>query len=294
MNTYNNLKLPFKLFRRGKVRDVYEVDEKLLIVSSDRISAFDFVLPSMIPGKGVILNRIASHWFRLTESEFTNHIVDYNPENLDFLKNFSDDMKGRTVLVNKLKTFPIEAIVRNYIVGSGWNSYKNTGEISGVKLKDGLSFADKLDEPIFTPTTKAEEGHDENITFAEVIDLIGKENAERIRELSINLFNKVSNTAFAKGIIIADTKFEFGLDDDGKIVVCDEIFTPDSSRFWKREDYRPGIEPPSFDKQYVRNFLLNSDWDRKSTPPPLPENVINDTREKYMEIYRILTGETVI
>lgn len=291
MKGMKDIDLPFKLFKRGKVRDVYEVDDKLLIVSSDRISAFDFVLPSIIPEKGKVLNQISSFWFGLTADKFNNHIVDYHPGKLDQLSIFRDKLEGRAVLTRKLKTFPVEAIVRNYLVGSGWKSYERTGEISGVKPAKGLIFGSKLKNPIFTPTTKAEVGHDMNVDFEKMKNMIGSENSERIRDLSISLFNEVSSIALSRGIIIADTKFEFGLDEDDEIIVCDEIFTPDSSRFWKLEDYKTGIEPPSFDKQFVRNFLLNSTWDRKSTPPPLPEDVIDKTREKYFEIYQILTGE---
>ncbi len=293
MEGVKDVVLPFTLFKKGKVRDVFEFEDKLLIVSTDRISAFDFILPSIIPDKGKILNKISSFWFKLTSEKFTNHIVDHNPSGMAEFSEFKDILSGRSVLVKKLKTFPVEAIVRNYIVGSGWKSYTKSGEISGVKLPEGLVFGQKFGEPIFTPTTKAEEGHDMNITFKEMKDQIGSEYAEKIRELSISLFKEVSSIAIKKGIIIADTKFEFGMDESGDIVVCDEIFTPDSSRFWKLEDYKEGEEPPSFDKQFVRNFLLNSKWDRKSIPPPLPKNVINMTREKYLEIYKILTGENL-
>jgi len=293
MEGVKDVVLPFTLFKKGKVRDVFEFEDKLLIISTDRISAFDFILPSIIPDKGKILNKISSFWFKLISTKFTNHIVDHNPSEMAVFSEFKDILSGRSVLVKKLKTFPVEAIVRNYIVGSGWKSYTKSGEISGVKLPEDLVFGQKFEEPIFTPTTKAEEGHDMNITFTEMKDQIGSEYAEKIRELSISLFKEVSSIAIKKGIIIADTKFEFGMDESGDIVVCDEIFTPDSSRFWKLEDYKEGEEPPSFDKQFVRNFLLNSKWDRKSIPPSLPKDVINITREKYLEIYKILTGENL-
>lgn len=285
--------LPYKRFKRGKVRDVFEIGENLLIVSTDRISAFDYVLPSLIPDKGKVLNRVSAHWFRFTRDLIPNHIVCDEPENLDQFKPFAHIIGKRSILARKLETFPVEAIIRNYIVGSGWKSYQQGGEICGVPLPPGLNFADRLPEPIFTPTTKADEGHDENITFEQMTELIGQTDAEKIRNLSLSLFNHVSAAALKKGIIIADTKFEFGKDEQGNIILIDEIFTPDSSRFWKVEDYQPGKEPPAFDKQFVRNYLLNSDWDRNSVPPPLPDEVIRQTRDKYLEIHHILTGDSL-
>jgi phosphoribosylaminoimidazole-succinocarboxamide synthase len=288
-----NIDLPLKLFKRGKVRDVFETDNQLLIVSTDRISAFDYVLPSLIPDKGKVLNQIAAFWFRYTREMIPNHIICDEPEKLDEFKEFSRIIKKRAVLTKKLEPFPIEAIVRNYIVGSGWKTYEKTGEICGVTLPRGLKFADPFPEPIFTPTTKADHGHDEDLTFEQMKTKIGKENAEKIRSLSLGLFKKGSEYAREKGIIIADTKFEFGKDENNHIILIDEIFTPDSSRFWKAEDYTPGQEPPAFDKQFVRNYLLDSSWDKKSIPPPLPDEVVAGTREKYMEIYEILTGNTL-
>lgn len=285
-----SIDLPLQLFKRGKVRDVFEVDEQLLIVSTDRISAFDYVLPSLIPDKGKVLNRIAAFWFDYTRDRFPNHVVCAEPEKLEKFKEWTPLIEKRAILTRKLEAFPIEAIVRDYIVGSGWKTYQKTGEICGIKLPQGLKFADRFPEPIFTPTTKAEGSHDEDMTFEQMAELIGKENAIKIKSLSLELFKTVSAYARQKGIIIADSKFEFGRDENGEIVLIDEIFTPDSSRFWKVEDYTPGQEPPAFDKQYVRNYLLGSSWDRNSTPPPLPAEVIAKTREKYLEIYEILTG----
>jgi phosphoribosylaminoimidazole-succinocarboxamide synthase len=282
-----------KLFKRGKVREVFESDDRLLIVSTDRISAFDFVLPSLIPDKGRVLNQLSAYWFDTTKAFIPNHIISSQPENLDDFREFRQLIAGRSVLTKKLKTFPIEAIVRAYLLGSGWKSYQKSGEISGVRIPTGMQFADRFPEPIFTPTTKADIGHDENLTFEEMKNMIGREAAEKIRSLSVSLLNRVSRIAQEKGIIIADTKFEFGQDDSGDVILIDEIFTPDSSRFWKLEDYAPGTEPPAFDKQFVRNYLLNSDWDRKSVPPELPEDIISRTREKYLEIYRILTGKAL-
>lgn len=291
MSGVGHIDISLKLFKRGKVREVFEKDNQLLIVSTDRISAFDYILPSLIPDKGKVLNQISAFWFRLTRESFPNHIVSEKPEELDEFREFSSLIAGRSVLTKKLKTYPIEAIVRSYIVGSGWKSYQESGEICGIKLKPGLKFADKFPEPLFTPTTKADTGHDENMTFQDMVDIAGRQNAEKIKEISISLFNHVSQIAYDKGIILADTKFEFGEDESGNIVLIDEIFTPDSSRLWKVEDYSPGQEPPAFDKQFVRNYLLNSDWDRNSTPPELPQDIINKTREKYLEIYKILTGK---
>lgn len=293
MTGTGSIDLPLKLFKRGKVRDVFETDNHLLIVSTDRISAFDYVLPSLIPDKGKVLNQISAFWFRYTREMIPNHIICDEPEKLEEFKEFSEILKKRAILAKKLETFPIEAIVRDYIVGSGWKTYEKSNEICGVKLPKGLKFADRFPEPIFTPTTKEDHGHDENITFEQMKNIIGKEDAEKIRNLSLGLFKKVSQYAREKGIIIADTKFEFGKEENENIILIDEIFTPDSSRFWKEEDYTPGQEPPAFDKQFVRNYLLDSSWDRKSTPPRLPDEVIAKTREKYMEIYGILTGSTL-
>jgi len=291
LKTLGKAELPYKLFKSGKVRDVFEVDGRLLIVSSDRISAFDYVLPSLIPGKGQILNRIAGFWFARTQNLIPNHVISTEPEKLLEFAAQADILEKRSLLAKKLDAFPIEAIVRAYIVGSGWNTYQKTGTICGVKLPPGLKFADSLPEPIFTPTTKADTGHDENITSEQMADQLGEETAAEIKSLSLRLFAAASAYALEKGIIIADSKFEFGRDDKGNVVLIDEIFTPDSSRFWKRDDYRPGQEPPPFDKQFVRNFLLGSSWDRKSPPPQLPADVIVSTTEKYGEIFRILTGQ---
>ncbi|MEI6614252.1 MAG: phosphoribosylaminoimidazolesuccinocarboxamide synthase [Chrysiogenales bacterium] len=285
--------MPFKLFKRGKVRDVFEVNGQLLIISSDRISAFDYVLPSLIPGKGQVLNLIAAFWFERTKSLIPNHVLSSEPEKMPEFETHFSVLEKRALLARKLSAFPVEAIVRGFVVGSGWKTYQKNGEICGIKLPAGLKFAERLPEPIFTPTTKAESGHDENMSFAKLAALLGRENAERIQSLSLQLFAAASEYALTKGIIIADSKFEFGLDEDGNIVLMDEIFTPDSSRFWKLDEYRPGQEPPSYDKQLVRNYLLSSSWDRKSVPPELPDDVIQETRNTYGEIFRILTGENL-
>jgi len=291
MKTLDRAELPFTLFKRGKVRDVFDVDGRLLIVSSDRISAFDYVLPSLIPGKGQVLNRIAAFWFDRTRELIPNHVLNSRPEALDEFRDQAPFLEKRSLLARKLDAFPIEAIVRGYIVGSGWNTYQKDGTVCGITLPAGLKFADRLPEPIFTPTTKAEKGHDENMTFAQLAGRLGSDTAQRLQELSLQLFAAASAYALERGIIIADSKFEFGKDDQGNIVLIDEIFTPDSSRFWKRDDYRPGQEPPPFDKQFVRNYLLASPWDRQSPPPALPDEVIAATAAKYREIFRILTGQ---
>jgi phosphoribosylaminoimidazole-succinocarboxamide synthase len=283
--------LPFKLFKSGKVREVFEVGDRLLIVSSDRISAFDYVLPSLIPGKGQVLNQIAAFWFEKTRELIPNHVISAEPEKLDEFKNHAGLLAKRSLLAKKLRALPLEAIIRGYVVGSGWQSYQKSGEICGIRLPAGLRFADRLPEPIFTPTTKAESGHDENMSLAGLADLVGRDTARQIESLSLKLFAAASAYALSRGIIIADSKFEFGLDEGGNLVLIDEIFTPDSSRFWKLEDYRPGQEPASYDKQLVRNFLLASPWDRKSVPPELPQAVIAETRDTYREIFRILTGK---
>ncbi len=290
MDACARIDLPLPLYKRGKVRDVFEAQNRLLIVSTDRISAFDYVLPSLIPDKGKVLNQLAAFFFALTRDVLPNHLLSDRPEELPDFKPFARQIAGRAVLAKKMRGFPLEAIVRDYLVGSGWKTYQANGTICGLRLPAGLSFADRLPEPIFTPTTKAETGHDQDMTLSELAGRIGQERARRIRELSLLLFAKVSEFAYQRGIIIADSKFEFGQDEEGRIVLIDEIFTPDSSRFWKREDYAPGREPPSYDKQFVRNFLLDSSWDRQSPPPQLPADIVARTREKYLEIFRILTG----
>lgn len=291
MDAVAKAELPFKLFKKGKVREVFEVDGRLLIVSSDRISAFDFVLPSLIPGKGQVLNRIAAYWFERTKDLIANHVISAEPEALPEFKPYFKALEKRALLAKKLTPLPMEAIIRGYVVGSGWQSYQKSGEICGIRLPAGLKFADRLPEPLFTPTTKAESGHDENMSFAQLADLLGRETAQEIQALSQKLFAAASAHAHSRGIIIADSKFEFGRDEQGRIVLLDEIFTPDSSRFWKLDEYRPGQEPPSYDKQLVRNHLLASSWDRKSPPPALPAAVIEQTRATYLEIFRLLTGE---
>jgi phosphoribosylaminoimidazole-succinocarboxamide synthase len=283
-----------QLVARGKVRDIYRVDaNRLLILATDRISAFDVVLPDPIPGKGVMLTAISNFWFGRLQTVIKNHLTGIDP--IAVLPDASDHavVKNRAVVVNDLKALPIEAVVRGYLIGSGWKDYCKTGRVSGVALPPGLELAERLREPIFTPSTKAAAGsHDENISFAQVEDLIGTEMARNVSETSLQLYARATEYARERGIIIADTKFEFGLDDDGQLCVMDELLTPDSSRFWPADTYRPGASPPSFDKQYVRDYLETLDWDKTAPGPHLPAVVIERTREKYYEALHRLAGET--
>ncbi len=290
--TYSEIAIPdFPLFKKGKVRDVYEVGECLLIVASDRISAFDWVLPSLIPNKGKILTQLSKFWFEYTELISPNHMiathVDEYPEELH---KYREKLEKRSMVVKKTEVVPVECVVRGYLEGSGWKEYKSAGKTSGIKLPAGLKQADRLDEPIFTPATKAEEGHDINISFKEMQKIIGSDRAKKIKSVCLKLYQKASLYALSKGIIIADTKFEFGLYND-ELILVDEIFTPDSSRFWPVESYAPGKSQPSLDKQFVRDYLESTDWDKNSPPPPLPPEIIQQTAERYTEIYRLLTDK---
>ena len=276
---------------RGKVRDIYGVgDDKMLIVVSDRLSAFDVVLPDPIPDKGRVLNEMANFWFGKLGHIVPNQLTDIDPETVVQGKDEKAQVKGRSIVVKKLKPLPIEAVVRGYIIGSGWKDYQKTGKICGIELPKGLQQAQKLPQPIFTPATKAESGHDENISFEEVVKLIGKELAEKVREVSIRLYKEASEFAATKGIIIADTKFEFGTDAKGNLVLIDEALTADSSRFWPADSYQVGMSPPSFDKQYVRDYLETLDWDKTPPAPKLPAEVIAKTSQKYREALERLTG----
>jgi phosphoribosylaminoimidazole-succinocarboxamide synthase len=284
-----------KLLKRGKVRDIYEVDDKLLIVATDRISAFDVVLPNPIPYKGYVLNQISVFWFDFLKDIVKSHFITSEIEHLpDVFKENPEQVVYRSMLVKKTKPLPVECIVRGYISGSAWKEYKRDGSVCGIKLPAGLKESDKLDEPIFTPSTKAETGHDENISFEKVVDLVGKEVAEKIRDLSLKIYIEAEKYARERGIIIADTKFEFGIDESGEIILIDEVLTPDSSRFWPLSEYVPGRAQPSFDKQYVRDYLESLNWDKKPPAPELPEEVILKTSEKYLEAYRLLTGEDLL
>jgi phosphoribosylaminoimidazole-succinocarboxamide synthase len=283
-----------KRLGRGKVRDIYAVGEdKMLIVTSDRLSAFDVVLPDPIPDKGAVLNEMANFWFGKLGHIVPNQLTGIDPETV--VKDAAEkaQVKGRSVVVKKLRPLPIEAVVRGYIIGSGWKDYQSTGKVCGIELPAGLKQAQKLPEPIFTPATKAEEGHDENISFAEVEKLIGKALAAKVREVSIRLYREASEYAATKGIIIADTKFEFGTDAQGNLVLIDEVLTADSSRFWPADSYRVGISPPSYDKQFVRDYLETLAWDKTPPAPKLPPEVIARTSQKYREALERLTGRTL-
>jgi phosphoribosylaminoimidazole-succinocarboxamide synthase len=275
---------------KGKVRDIYAVGaDKMLIVTSDRLSAFDVVLSEPIPDKGRVLNEMANFWFDKLGHIVPNQLTGIDPESVvdDSEKS---QVKGRSVVVKKLKPLPIEAVVRGYLIGSGWKDYQKTGAVCGIALAKGLQQAQKLPAPIFTPATKAESGHDENISFDEVVKLIGGPLAEKVREVSIRLYQEASDYAATRGIIIADTKFEFGLDDKGNLVLIDEVLTADSSRFWPADSYKVGISPPSYDKQYVRDYLETLDWNKEPPAPKLPAEVIAKTSQKYREALERLTG----
>ena len=281
------------LWQRGKVRDVYSVgDEHLLIVTTDRLSAFDVVLPDPIPGKGAVLTAVSNFWFERTRDVVPNHIAALSLEQVLADAGERAEVAGRAIVVRRLKALPVEAIVRGYLIGSGWKEYQRSGSVCGIRLAEGLRMADRLPEPIFTPSTKAEVGeHDENIDFARTRELIGDDYAEQIRDISLRIYQDSAEYALERGIIIADTKFEFGLDDDGTLVLIDEILTPDSSRFWPADSYRPGESPPSFDKQYVRDYLETLDWNKAPPGPHLPPEVVRRTAEKYREAQRRLTGD---
>lgn len=280
------------LIHRGKVRDVYQVNSKqLLLVATDRISAFDCVMPTPIPNKGVILTQLSKFWFSKLGQLTEHHFINADFENMpDEVKQY-EELKGRSTLVKMTKVFPVECVVRGYIAGSGWKDYKATGKICGHELPDGLVEADKLSQPIFTPATKAATGHDENITEIEFDKIVGAEIAARLRSISLKLYQEASNYALTKGIIIADTKFEFGQDENGNILLIDEVLTPDSSRFWSLENYQTGQSPPSFDKQFVRDYLETLDWNKQPPAPALPDSIIEATTNRYLEAYKLLTGE---
>lgn len=277
------------LIKRGKVRDIYDLGDTLLMVATDRISAFDVVMPDPIPEKGKILTQISLFWFKIMESLLPNHVVSSNVDNYpDICKPYAEILRGRSMLVKKAEPLPIECIVRGYISGSGWNDYRASGRICGIKLPKNLKESDKLPKPIFTPSTKAEKGlHDININFDETIKKIGKHLADQVRTLSLEIYSKGADFAYKKGIIIADTKFEFGLFEDNLILI-DEVMTPDSSRFWPKSSYQPGGSQKSFDKQYLRDYLISINWNKTPPAPSLPKDVIANTHNKYLEAFKRL------
>ncbi len=280
----------FPLWRRGKVRDVYDLGDRLLIVTTDRLSAFDVVLPTPIPDKGRVLTQLSLFWFRLLSDVIPNHILasevsEYPAE----LHAYRDQLEGRSMLVRKTDPLPVECVVRGYITGSGWKDYKKTGSVCGIPLPAGLRESERLDPPLFTPSTKAETGHDENISFEEVAKLIGPERAAEVRDVTLAIYTKARDHAAKRGILLADTKFEFGVQ-DGRLIWIDEALTPDSSRFWPQAGYEAGKGQPSFDKQYVRDYLETLDWDKTPPGPALPDDVVTRTRAKYREAYALLTG----
>ena len=276
---------------KGKVRDIYAVgDDKMLIVASDRLSAFDVVLPDPIPDKGRVLNEMANFWFARLGHIVPNQLTGIDPESV-VSENEKAQVRGRSVVVKKLKPLPIEAVVRGYLIGSGWKDYQKSGKVCGIGLPAGLQQAQKLPQPIFTPATKAESGHDENISFEEVEKLIGAPLAAKVREVSIRLYKEAADYAATRGIIIADTKFEFGLDAQKNLILIDEVLTADSSRFWPADSYRVGVSPPSYDKQYVRDYLETLDWNKTPPAPKLPNEVISKTAQKYREALEKLTGK---
>ena len=291
MGAIPEVNLPFKEFKKGKVRDIYEFEDNLLLIVSDRISAFDWVLPEAIPNKGICLTQISAFWFDYFKDIIPNHMISADiTEFPSELQQYSEELYGRSMLVKKAKVLPIECIVRGYISGSAWKSYQEDNTVCGMKLPSGMKESEQFDEPLFTPSTKAESGHDENISYEEMEKIIGSEDAFQLKELSLKIYKTAAEYARKKGIIIADTKFEFGKIGD-QIIIVDELLTPDSSRFWPADEYEPGKGQPSFDKQYVRDYLNTTDWDKNSQPPHLPNEVVSGTEKRYLEAYEKLTGK---
>ena len=281
------------VFVKGKVRNVYDLGDSLLMVVTDRISAFDVVFDELIPNKGKVLSSISAFWFDFTKDILPNHVISTNPEEYPMgLSKYKEELQGRSMLVKKVKMLPAECIIRGYLEGSALKEYNANGTVGGIKMPEGLLQGDKLPSPLFTPSTKEDTGHDINITYDQLVDLIGIEDAQALRDSSLALYTKVSEYALTKGLILADTKFEFGKI-DGQLVVADEMFTPDSSRFWDLSDYQPGRAQKSFDKQYLREFLETLDWDKTYPAPKLPDDVIAKTSEKYCECYSKLTGKEI-
>lgn len=280
------------LIHRGKVRDVYQINKsRLLLVATDRISAFDCVFPTAIPQKGTVLTALSAFWFEKLGYLTKNHLITADFEQMPEAVKQNEEFCGRSMLVKKTEVFPVECIVRGYLEGSGWNDYLATGEVCGHRLPLNLKQCDRLPQPLFTPATKAQTGHDENITEADFAKIVGAENAEKLKSTSLKLYQAAADYALTRGVIIADTKFEFGLDENGNFLLIDEILTPDSSRFWSLKDYFPGRAQHSFDKQFVREYLETLDWNKKPPAPELPEEIVKATTARYLEAYRILTGK---
>ena len=279
-----------KLINRGKVRDIYDLGDSLLFVATDRLSAFDVVMPNGIPNKGKVLTQISLFWFEYLTG-IPNHIITTDLSTIEVLKPYVKDLQDRSIVVKKAKVLPIECIVRGYLVGSGWKDYQKTGMVSGLKLRDGYKLASKLDEPLFTPSTKAEQGeHDEAISFEGVAKIIGEDYAKTIKDMALDIYTRARDYAESRGIILADTKFEFGTI-DGVVTLVDEVLTPDSSRFWPKASYVEGTSPVSLDKQFVRDYLETLDWNKQAPGPELPEEVVSKTAAKYIEAYEVLTGK---
>lgn len=285
--------LEIELLKRGKVRDIYEVGENLLIIATDRISAFDVVFPNAIPNKGKILNQISAFWFKHLEDVISNHLVTTDVSRMPpLLQKYREILEGRSMLVRKTQPLPIEAVVRGYLAGSGLKEYKQKGSICGIRLPENLQESSKLPEPIFTPSTKVEAGHDENISEEKASEIVGEDIFKKVKDYSLTIYKKIADYSLSRGIIFADTKFEFGLYNN-EIILIDEVGTPDSSRFWSLKDYQPGKPQPSFDKQYVRDYLEAIGWDKKPPAPVLPDEIVEGTSAKYTEAYRLLVGENL-
>ena len=283
----------YPLKARGKVRDIYDLGDSLLFIASDRISAFDFVLPNPIPDKGKVLTQISLFWFQHLRNAVDNHVITADPQQYPAALQKYPELAGRSMIVKKAEMFPVECVARGYLSGSGWKEYKETGAVCGIKLPAGLSESDAVPEPIFTPATKAQSGHDINISFDETSRMIGESTSRTLKELTLKLYTQAAAHALTRGIIIADTKFEFGVF-DGNIILCDEALTPDSSRFWPKDDYEPGRSQRSLDKQFVRDYLEKIRWNKQPPPPDLPDDVIRETSRKYREIYGRLTGNELM
>ena len=295
MNAITSIELPnIPKFKSGKVREVYDLGDQYLFIASDRISAFDVVMTEGIPNKGHVLNMISKFWFDRTTDVVKNHMISTDIKDFPLeLQSYEEILKGRSMLVKKAELLPVECIVRGYLIGSGWKEYQKSNTIGGMSLRSGYEMAGKIDEPIFTPSTKADEGHDENISIDQMYDIVGTDLGKKLEDISINLYKTAADYALTKNIIIADTKFEFGMI-NGELILIDEVLTPDSSRFWPKESYMPGSSPLSFDKQFVRDYLETLDWDKTYPGPTLPDEILLKSRDKYLEAYKLLTGDDLI